>query len=117
MAAYTVASLAQYSAGVADIGLTAVAASDTFANDGNTYLIVDNASGGNRVVTCTGVAGTGNYNIAPVKALTIATLKNGAMGPFPVDVWGQTVTVTYDGTTTTTAAVISVASAINTPKR
>jgi hypothetical protein len=86
------------------------ASGDTFANDGRTVLHVKNANGSACVVTITAtkpcdVAGTLHTNVVSVGATTGDEL----IGPFPVGVWGGTVTVTtYSVTATVSVAAISI---------
>jgi hypothetical protein len=86
------------------------ASGDTFPNDGRTILHVKNANGANCVVTVTAtkpcdVAGTLHTNVVTV-ALTTG---DEMIGPFPVGVWGGTVTVTtYSVTASVSVAAISM---------
>ena|SRR3989304_4479093 len=107
MAAYTVQTTAL--AGVAHT-LAAVASSDTFSNDGRTLLVVANASGGNRIVTLTATATVDGLTITN-PTVTIATGATKIIGPFPPRWFNSSsgvVTVTYDGTTSTTAAAVQM---------
>jgi hypothetical protein len=86
------------------------ASGDTFPNDGRTVLHVKNANAGTCTVTVTAtkpcdVAGTLHTNVVVVAATTGDEM----IGPFPVGVWGGTVTVTtYSVTASVTVAAISV---------
>lgn len=83
----------------------AVAASDTFINDGNTFLIVDNGSGGSITVTITTTKTVEGLALAD-QVVTIANGAEKAIGPFPKDVYNDSsglVTVGYSGTTSVTA--------------
>lgn len=83
-------------------------AGDTFANEGSrTFLEVNNASGGNRVVTIDSVKNCDqgfDHNIV----VTIPTLEIWKIGPFGVDRFGANPTVTYDAVTSTTVAVVRI---------
>lgn len=88
----------------------AVAASDTFPNDGHTILIVENGSGDAITVT---VVTPGTVDGLAVTDLT-ATIADGffeAIGPFPTNIYNNSsgaVTVQYSATTSVTAMVLSI---------
>lgn len=103
MAAYTVKNVTR--AGVIDT-LAAVASSDTFANDGKTFLVVDNGSGGALGVTFDlAVDPNASEPAASTSATSISvpTGERHIFGPFPTGKFGTTVTVNYDTTASVTA--------------
>lgn len=80
-------------------GFQAVTSSDTatFANDGNTRLLADAAAGSNlTIVTPATIDGMA---VAELVLVIPTSSKVMAAGPFPVSVYGETVTVTVDATT------------------
>lgn len=89
-----------------DNALVAVAASDTFANDGRTYLHVDNQNAATCNVTI-------DLDIDPHSSeathssvatnLPLLTTEAHLFGPFPVGKYGSVVTVNYSITATVTA--------------
>jgi hypothetical protein len=86
------------------------ASGDTFPNDGRTFLHVKNANGAACVVTVTAtkpcdVAGTLHTNVVSVGATTGDEM----IGPWPVERWGGTVTVTtYSVTASVSVAAIRI---------
>lgn len=104
MAAYTVqqASLTGLNA-----SFVAVSASDTFVNDGRTYLHVKNQNastcnvGVDSVTLC-------NYGSDHNLAIAIPTTAERVIGPFDPNRFGTTVTVTYDVTASVTAAAVKL---------
>lgn len=100
-----------------DGGQTFAAASgggDAFANDGKTYLLVDNGDAGAHTVTITAQKTTTNKDgfgeVSKANAGgSVAAGECGLFGPFPKDAFntsaGQCV-VTYDGVTNVTVAAI-----------
>lgn len=83
----------------------AVAASDTFANDGRTILIVENGSGGELTVTLV-TQGTVDGAAIADKTVTVANGATKAIGPFPPTVYNDSdgdVTVQYNATSSVTA--------------
>lgn len=107
MAAYTVTTSAL--AGVA-YTMTAVAASDTFANDGRTLLIVTNADASPSTVTITAQNKADGLTITnPTAVVTNGTTE--VIGPFPPRYFNDStgaVTVSYSNTTSVTAAAIKL---------
>lgn len=88
----------------------AVAASDTFINDGNTILLVENGSGGSITVTITTTKTIEGLAVAD-QAVTIADGTEKAIGPFPKDLYNNSsgvVTVAYSGTTSVTAKCLRI---------
>lgn len=83
----------------------AVAASDSFANDGRTYLHVKNGSAGSLTVTIT-LAQTVDGQTPAAKTFTVAAGVERVIGPFPPTVYNDAngrVVVAYSATTTITA--------------
>ena len=88
----------------------AVAASDTFSNDGHTILIVTNGSGGTLVVTLV-TQGTVDGQAVADRTVSIATGVKKAIGPFIRSVYNDSdgkVTAQYDATTSVTAAALKI---------
>ncbi len=104
------AALSVATAALGGVDIAAAAANvggDTFANDGKTVLEIINGSGG-AIVTTVVTSGT-----EPVTGLAIADLviSTGATttkraGPFPIDQFGSTVSLTYDGVSSLTIALV-----------
>jgi hypothetical protein len=99
--------------------MQAVSASDTFENDGQTFLDVNNGGGGATTVTFTDVG-----SISPVSATTFVpnvagTVAAGArrrFGPFPTGRFNDPatgrVTVAFSPTTSVTAEPVRVPTAV-----
>ena len=88
----------------------AVAASDTFSNDGHTILIVTNGSGGSVNVTLT-TPGTVDGLAVADRVVAVGNGVKKAIGPFPRSLYNDSdgkVTVAYDGTTSVTAMALSI---------
>lgn len=107
MAAYTVLNIDRDGVRY-DNALVAVAASDTFANDGKTILLVDNQNASTLNVTFD-LAVDPNASEPTQQASSPAnkallTTESHIFGPFPTGKFGDTVTVNYDLTATVTAA-------------
>ena len=106
MAAYTVANIDR--AGVRyDNALVAVAAADTFINDGRTLLLVDNQNAATCEVTFD--LATDPNSSEPTQSTSavnqsVLTTEQQIFGPFPVDKFGAIVTVNYSLIPTVTAA-------------
>lgn len=114
MATYTVQSVDEDGL---DITFSAVASTDNFANDGKTLLLVKNGSGGNvqiditSQVTTVEIPSYGNVTKAD-RSITIANGAQAILGPFNRAAFNDgsgLVEVTYDVTTSVTAAAISYA--------
>lgn len=93
-----------------DVGITltftAVTAQDDFVNDGQTKIIVNNgdASVNNvTIVTTQTVAGLDVQD----RARAVAAGAIDSIGPFPVSLYGSTVTVNFSNQTSNTVAVVS----------
>lgn len=95
--------------GVAPTFAAATAGGDTFANDGQTVLDVNNASGGSITVTVIAVAKC-NQGSLHNAVETVLTLTHGIIGPFPVARFGRIVSVTYSAVTTVTVAAYDYSS-------
>lgn len=111
--ALTVAQGAAYGVGINSAGLQAVDSGNdnSFTNDGNTILVVKNASGGVLTVTGRLPAGTRTANTAINKTLGGGTVANGdtaVLGPFPTDIYSGTVTVGWSTGTSVTAAPVKL---------
>ena len=88
----------------------AVAASDTFQNDGKTILIVTNGSASTLVVTIV-TPGTVDGLAIGDRTVSIAAGVKEAIGPFQRRIYNYSdgdVTVEYDGTASVTAAVLRI---------
>jgi hypothetical protein len=102
MALLTVQELTATSTTGAVVALTAVAASDTFANDGRTIYEINNGSGG--AITATFVAvGACNHGVSHDLVGSIGAGVRKRFGPFSIDRFGSTVTVNHSATATITA--------------
>lgn len=85
----------------------AVSASDTFTNDGKTFLHVVNGN----AATCTVTIVTSEtvYGLAVAdQTVAILTTAEAIIGPFPTDAFGTTTTVTFSVTPTVTCQVIRI---------
>lgn len=105
------ASLTVLKTGLAGADPTYVAADvagDTFANDGNTLFHVKNGSGGPLVVTVA-AASPCNHGFEHDVVVSVPATDERIIGPFPVQRFGRTVSVTYSGVTTLTVAAIQPA--------
>ena len=105
MAAYTVVNVDRNGARY-DNALTAVAASDTFANDGRTFLYVDNQNASTCNVTfdlsSDPMSAISTHSSAATD-LPLLTTEGHLFGPFDVNRYGSTVTVNYSITASVTA--------------
>ncbi len=86
----------------------ALSASDTFANDGATVLLIKN--GHSADCTVTAVITRTIDGVTPAgKAITVpATTGEKLFGPFPTQDYGSTVTITTSHQTSMTAAVFKL---------
>lgn len=89
-----------------DNALVAVAASDTFANDGNTFLAVNNGDASPTNVTFD--LATDPHSSEPTQSTTatnivVTNAEDEFIGPFPIGKFGTTVTVNYSNQTSITA--------------
>jgi hypothetical protein len=82
----------------------AATASDTFANDGKTFLYVKNASGSGITVTVASVTPCNQGTTHNLTFTVAATTGDEIVGPFDVNRFGVTCTVTYSATTSVTVA-------------
>lgn len=107
MAAYTVQTATRNGVEPTE---NAVAASDTFVNDGRTILVVDNGSGSELTVTITTPGTVDGLAIAD-KTVTVAIGDKAVIGPFPPAIYNNSdgvVTVAFNETTSVTAMCIRV---------
>lgn len=97
--------------GVTKATLAAVNDTDTFDNDGKTFLEVNNGSGGSLTVTITGQVSL-QHGVAATKTITIPTGEIWVIGPFPERYYNtdgaNEVSVSYSTTSSVTAAAFSV---------
>ena len=110
----TIVTAADFADGVADVGYEAADQSNTndFANTGKEILLVDNASGGNCLITFPSVPAS-KFTINDVltktpDATTIANGKVAMYGPFTTAIYGGTVTIGYSTDTSVTVAVVTM---------
>jgi len=110
MAAYTVENITL--GGNIDPTFTAVASSDTFANDGEkTFLWIKNANAGTVIAT---FDDTGSVQPEEAKTfnadvdVTMLTTEEAVVGPFPISRFTSTVTVNYDVTASVTACALKL---------
>lgn len=92
----------------ATITLTAVNASDTLTNNGNSYLRVKNANGASCTVT---IAATRECSDGFTHDMTVtvpATTGDKNIGPFPIARFGSAPVVTYSVTASVTAALVTL---------
>lgn len=109
--ALTVAQGAAHGAGIADSAFQAVdnVNDNSFANDGETVLLVNCQNAGGVTPTLRIPASTYSGNTAVNKALgAIANTKIATLGPFPTAVFGTTVTVGWSTGTSITAAPVKL---------
>lgn len=85
----------------------AVSASDTFTNDGKTFLHVVNGNGSTLTVTVVS-SGTQDGLAISDQTYTLATTTEKVMGPFTTNTFGTTTTVTFDLTTSVTCQVYTM---------
>jgi hypothetical protein len=112
MAAYTVVNVDRNGARY-DNALTAVAASDTFANDGRTFLYVDNQNASTCNVTidlASDPLSSVDTHSSTATNLPLLTTEGHLFGPFPTGRYGDTVTVNYDITASVTAMAFRLTS-------
>lgn len=94
---------------------TTPSSSDTFPNDGKTFLHVKNAAGSSITVTITSTAVTPTGTVvAPLVETVGATTGDKMIGPLPPGAYNDPVTglvtATYSSVTSVTAAVIQLPS-------
>lgn len=114
MAALTVQTIAE--TGTTVTLASAAGGGDTFANDGNTFLIVTNGSGSSINVTVTVVNGTftNKQNGILTKSDLVVAVGAGAtkyIGPFPTGVYcstSGTTAVAYSSATSVTVGAIKL---------
>lgn len=89
--------------------LTAVtSAGDTFANDGSTMMVLNNANA-TSVYVATVVTGQtyGGYAVAD-QTVSLAASTTLVVGPFPVAVFGKTITMTWAGSVPATDCKVAL---------
>ena len=98
-------------AGLLKPALAAVNLTDTFDNDGKTYLEVNNASGGAITVTITGQVNL-QFGTSATKTVSVPAGEVFVIGPFPEKYFNtdgaNEVSVDYSAIATVTAAAFSV---------
>jgi len=112
LAAYTVLNVTRDGVRY-DNALIAVAASDTFANDGRTFLLISNQNASTCEVTVD--LATDPHASEPTASTTatnisLLTTEEHLLGPFPTGKFGTTVTVNYSITATVTAMAFRLTS-------
>lgn len=85
---------------------TAVSASDDFVNDGQTKIIIDNADASVNNVTIITTQTVAGLQVAD-RPVTVDAGTVEIIGPFPVSLYGSSVTVQNSNTTSNTIAVVS----------
>ena len=93
--------------GVDIAAASAAVGGDTFTNDGTTRAILINGSGG-AIVTTFVTSGTEAITGLAIADLTVSTggTSTKIAGPFPVAQFGSTVSITYDGVSSFTIALV-----------
>lgn len=86
---------------------TAAASSETMVNDGKTSLHVKNGSGSTITVSFA-ITSAVDGATGLAKVVSIPTLANRLCGPFPTNIYGTTLGITYSGVTTVTAVGLVV---------
>jgi len=112
MAEYTVQTIGRSGLDISDAELTAVSASDTFENDGSTFLLVKNGSGGSLTVTFT-ITETVDGQSVTDRTLAVADGEIYLAGPFPKGQYNDSngdVTVGYSATTSVKALAMKLGS-------
>lgn len=110
--ALTVVSAAPYGVGINDIAAQAVDQpnGNSMANDGNTVIVVANASGGDLTITVTPNGGPYNHGDTGARTLlVVATAKTAFIGPFNTNVFGTTLLIDWSTGTSVTAAPVKLA--------
>jgi len=96
--------------GFVKAALDAVNLTDTFDNDGKTYLEVANGAGSSITVTVTGQVSL-QHKVAATKVVTVPNAETHLIGPFPERFFNtdgaNEVSVDYSSITTITAAAFS----------
>lgn len=105
MATLTVQSIAETGTTVT---FAAVSASDTWANNGNSYLRVKNANAADTVVTVTHTSNCNQGFAHDMTVTVVATTGDKIMGPFPKLRFGTTPVITYSVTASVTIAVVTL---------
>jgi hypothetical protein len=90
------------------ISFTAVNASDTLTNNGNSYLRVKNGNGSNCTVTVTHVNSCDQGFTHDMVATVPATTGDVILGPFSIIRFGNAPVVTYSVQSSVTAALVKL---------
>lgn len=91
--------------------VAAAAGGDDFPNDGKTILLVNNAGGAS--INCSFVPLVDLQAGDPLQDTTQALInvvlaQRHVIGPFPTNIYGASVAITYSGVTSVTVALIQV---------
>lgn len=111
MAALTVQSVTRSGNGLTPAYGAVAAGGDTFVNNGRTFLHFKNTNGATRTVTVDSDASfpaDSGRAAADLAAVIPATTGDKILGPFPVEIWGEVVELTYSADAGLTVAVISL---------
>jgi hypothetical protein len=106
----TLQDLPAYGAPLSEVTMTAMdAAGVEFVNDGNTILLINNASAGAENVTAVGRASNRSFNHAIDQVIATTNTKPALCGPFPQELFndsgGKVQLTIADATSMTCAAV------------
>lgn len=85
----------------------AAAGGDSFANNGKTYLYVNNGGGGQITATIDAVSNC-NFGFDHDAAVAVPAGETRLIGPFPTNRFGPTCGVTYSGVTSVTVEARSL---------
>lgn len=113
MAALTVQETSA-STGGAVLNMTKNAANsggDTVANDGRVVLVVDNGDASSTTVTVAGGTDKRTGQGYDDSAYAVGAGNEAVVGPFPVDVYGATLNLTYSSVTSLTVGAVRLAGA------
>lgn len=84
---------------------------DTVANDGRVVLVVANGHTASITVTVAGGTDKRSGQGYDDSAYAVAASDDAVLGPFPVDVYGATLNLTYSAVTSLTVGVVRLAGA------
>ena len=91
----------------ADGTLTAAAGGgDTFINNGKTFFRMANGDAGAHTFIPNGGSCSFGYDHDTDFTVSVPASQDWYIGPFPVSIFGTTVSVTYDGVTSVTVAAV-----------
>ncbi len=105
MAALTPTTVGRSSNGMALAGVAAAGGGDTFENTGKEVFVVNNGGGGAVTVTFATPVTVDGLAVADLTA-SVGAGASRAIGPFPPQVYGENVSVSYSGVTSVTVAVM-----------